>query len=118
MDDKRQVRLTKKGTPLTDFALRLSPQEATKQGKRWNVLQSPTRLQIIDLLNRYDTLLCVNELAQVLNKTPSAVSQHLRKLKDAGIVYVEKHQTYSYYRVGSDAFEKFWDYLEGFVSEK
>lgn len=60
----------------------------------------------------------MNELAKVLDMTPSAVSQHLRKLKDAEIVYVEKHQTYSYYRVKSDAFEKFWDSLEGFVLEK
>lgn len=54
--EKDQQALTKKGAPLTDFTLRLSSQEATKQGKRWNVLQSAKRLQIIDLLNRYDTL--------------------------------------------------------------
>jgi len=116
MDDS-QSKLTKKGTPLTEFTARLSTEEAVTQGKRWDVLHNGTRLQIIDLLNRYDTQLCVSELAEVLGKTPSAVSQHLRKLKDAGVVYVEKYQTYSYYRVTSDAFDNFWDYLEGFVGD-
>ncbi|GAA4506766.1 hypothetical protein GCM10023172_36430 [Hymenobacter ginsengisoli] len=46
------------------------------------------RLQMLFLLA--DEQLCVCDLADVLNMTISAVSQHLRKLKDGGVVTARK----------------------------
>ena len=46
------------------------------------------RLQMLFLLA--DEQLCVCDLADVLQMTISAVSQHLRKLKDGGIVTARK----------------------------
>lgn len=46
------------------------------------------RLQILFLL--VDEQLCVCDLADVLRMSISAVSQHLRKLKDGGIVNARK----------------------------
>jgi hypothetical protein len=70
--EESQVKLTKKGTPITEFASQLSKEDADKQGKRWLVLRNKTRLRIIDLLNRYDGLLCVTEVAEVLQESTSA----------------------------------------------
>lgn len=115
--EERQSRLTKKGTPLTEFESRLSKEDAGKQAKRWMVLRNRTRLRIIDLLNRYDGLLCVTEIAEVLDEGTTAISGHLALLKAAGLVEAEKYQHYVYYRLKSSAFDGYWDYLEGFVSE-
>ncbi|RFP64369.1 ArsR family transcriptional regulator [Hymenobacter lapidiphilus] len=46
------------------------------------------RLQMLFLLA--DEQLCVCDLADVLQMTVSAVSQHLRKLKDGGVVAARK----------------------------
>ncbi|OGX83537.1 transcriptional regulator [Hymenobacter lapidarius] len=46
------------------------------------------RLQLLFLLA--DEQLCVCDLADVLRMTVSAVSQHLRKLKDGGLVTARK----------------------------
>ena len=46
------------------------------------------RLQMLFLL--VDEQLCVCDLADVLQMTISAVSQHLRKLKDGGVVAARK----------------------------
>ncbi|MBJ6111776.1 helix-turn-helix transcriptional regulator [Hymenobacter sp. BT523] len=46
------------------------------------------RLQILFLLA--DEQLCVCDLSDVLNMNISAVSQHLRKLKDGGVVTARK----------------------------
>ena len=46
------------------------------------------RLQLLFLLA--DEQLCVCDLADVLNMSISAVSQHLRKLKDGGVVTARK----------------------------
>lgn len=47
------------------------------------------RLQILFLLAQ-EQQLCVCDLADVLQMNISAVSQHLRKLKDSGIVHARK----------------------------
>ena len=112
-----QPKLTAKGTPLADFASNLSKDAAEQQAHRWAVLRNHTRLRIIDLLNRYDGLLCVTELAEVLDESVSSISGHLAILKDAGLIEAEKYQHYVYYRVKASAFDGFWDYLEGFIGQ-
>lgn len=55
------------------------------------------RLGILYLLNEENEL-CVCDLSDILNMNISAISQHLRKLKDGNIVDVRKEgQTYFYY---------------------
>jgi ArsR family transcriptional regulator, arsenate/arsenite/antimonite-responsive transcriptional repressor len=112
-----QQKLTKTGKPITEFESKLSKEDAGKQAQRWLVLRNKTRLRIIDLLNRYDRLLCVSEVAYVLDESPSVISSHLAMLKAAGLVEVEKHRTYAYYRIKPSAFDGYWDYLEGFVGQ-
>jgi len=54
------------------------------------------RLKILFLLNE-ETKLCVCDLSDVLGMTIPAVSQHLRKLKDRGLVYSEKERQTIFY---------------------
>lgn len=46
--------------------------------------------------------LCVNALAKTLNITPAAVSQHLRVLRDAGLVIADKQGYFVHYRVNEE----------------
>ena len=54
----------------------------------YRALGDETRLRLVELLARQDagSPLCVGRLAGELAVTPSAVSQHLRVLKDLGLV--------------------------------
>jgi len=64
-------------------------------------LAAPTRLRIVALLR--GRALCVNALAGQLDVTQGAVSQHLRVLRDAGIVVSEKRGYFVHYRLNEDA---------------
>ncbi|WP_229733917.1 ArsR/SmtB family transcription factor [Pontibacter amylolyticus] len=50
---------------------------------------SETRLKLLYLLEQEESL-CVCDLSDVLQMTMPAVSQHLRKLKDANIIQSKK----------------------------
>jgi len=63
-----------------------------EQATLFGVLADPTRLKLLRLLlqQREPDALCVNALAYRLGVTQSAVSQHLRVLKSAGLVKGER----------------------------
>ena len=64
-------------------------------------LAAPTRLRIVALLRR--RALCVNALAGQLDVTQGAVSQHLRVLREAGIVVGEKRGYFVHYALNESA---------------
>jgi DNA-binding transcriptional ArsR family regulator len=74
-------------------------------------IADPTRLGIIDLLNHYKNPLCVNAIAKKLKITQSAVSQHLRILRQLGLVEGQREGYHIHYRVDS---LKLKSYIEGF----
>lgn len=62
-----------------------------------NLAGNEVRLKILFLLHE-EQKLCVCDIADVLSMNVSAVSQHLRKLKDGGVVGADKvGQTIFYY---------------------
>jgi len=63
----------------------------------FRVLSVDTRVRIIQLLKR--SSLCVNALARHLGITPAAVSQHLRILREAGLVKPDKKGYFVHYAV-------------------
>lgn len=67
-------------------------QNIDDQATLFGVLSDPTRLKLLRLLfkQREPNALCVNALAHRLGVTQSAVSQHLRLLKSAGLVKGER----------------------------
>ena len=56
----------------------------------FKALSEPTRLRLVKLLSENKGALCVNALAHMLGVTQSAVSQHLRVLRQAGLVRGER----------------------------
>jgi len=60
-----------------------------------------SRIRILQLLR--ERALCVNALAARLGMTAAAVSQHLRVLRDAGLVRGERRGYFVHYTVGDNA---------------
>jgi ArsR family transcriptional regulator len=63
----------------------------------------PLRAQLVSLLA--DEQLCTCHLADATGSLPSAVSNHLRQLKAAGIVESEPCGRYTYYRLRPEVLE-------------
>jgi DNA-binding transcriptional ArsR family regulator len=75
-------------------------------------LSDPTRQQIFDRLSR--GALAVGELAEELPVTRPAVSQHLKVLKDAGLVLSRAEGTRNIYSVDPKGVAAMRDYLDRF----
>ena len=71
--------------------------EAERLARLLKVLSVGTRVRIAQLLK--GRALCVNALAARLDVTQGAVSQHLRIMRDAGLVIDEKRGYFVHYRL-------------------
>ena len=69
----------------------------------FSLLSVETRIHIIRLL--VTKALCVNAIAHHLGITQSAVSQHLRVLRNVRLVESEKRGYFVHYRVSFDSLE-------------
>jgi ArsR family transcriptional regulator, arsenate/arsenite/antimonite-responsive transcriptional repressor len=69
--------------------------------KCFKTLGDPNRLRIIEILLRSD--LCVGALAKLLKLSEPALSQHLKLLREAGLVRGEKRGYWTHYNVQRDA---------------
>ncbi len=79
----------------------IDPEEAARLFKLFGVA---ARVQIVQLLE--ERVLCVGALAARLDMTSAAVSQHLRILRDAGLVEREKQGNFAHYRVNRERLEE------------
>ena len=70
----------------------------------FKILSADKRIEIIELLKGSD--MNVNTLADSLGVTQSAVSQHLRILKAAGLVKDERKGYWIHYSLNREAMEK------------
>ena len=80
-----------------------------------NALGDPTRRAIFERLR--DGPLAVGELAQGLPVTRPAVSQHLRVLKEAGLVSDRREGTRRLYHVDPDGLAELRAYFESFWTQ-
>ena len=76
-----------------------------KQAELFKVLGVESRIKILELL-KHKGPLGANELSENLGITPSAVSQHLRILKHAGLVRNERKGYWIPYEIDPVALEK------------
>lgn len=76
-----------------------------EQASLFKALSDPTRLRIVKTLAQQcnPDALCVNALAGLLGVTQSAISQHLRILKNAGFVKGERRGYHVHYSVNKQA---------------
>ncbi|MGM0380990.1 MAG: ArsR/SmtB family transcription factor [bacterium] len=68
-------------------------------------LAHKTRLRILNLLRRQ--ALCVCELRNILNLNQSNASQHLNKLKRAGLIEGEKRAQWKYYSLKEEILTRY-----------
>ncbi len=73
-----------------------------------------TRLELVKLLLRRKH--CVGALAKRLGLTEAAVSQHLKVLREAGLISGEKHGYFMHYEVDRDALRALAAYVEELAS--
>jgi ArsR family transcriptional regulator len=72
----------------------------------FKALSDPTRLRVVKLLGEHQGALCVNALAHRLGVTQSAVSQHLRVLRQARLVQGVRHGYHVHYSLAPDQLEQ------------
>lgn len=88
----------------------------------YKALGDPTRLRLLKLLTDQTLVfcdgacdggkfLCVGALAQKLAVTQSAVSQHLRILRQAGLVQSERRGSFMHYSISPQGLEQFRDLI-------
>src|SRR3954468_7021341 len=80
----------------------LPPSERASLARRFKALADPARIGIVNLLSASDEV-CVCTLTDALGLSQPTVSHHLRLLREAGLVTVEKRGTWSWYRLDADA---------------
>ncbi len=84
----------------------------TDQGERIEALGDPTRRAIFERLAERPS--AVGELARELPVSRPAVSQHLKVLKDAGLVTDRPAGTRRIYQLDPEGVAALRDYLDGF----
>jgi DNA-binding transcriptional ArsR family regulator len=77
----------------------------SKQAELFKVFAVDSRIRIIELLKQKGPL-GANEMSEMLGITPSAVSQHLKILKHAGLVRDERKGYWIPYEIDPVALEK------------
>ena len=79
-------------------------------------LCEPSRCRIVTLLS--ERAYCVSALATMLNLSAPAVSQHLKVLRDAGIVYCEKYGYHTHYKLDKDQLNRIAESILELTREK
>ena len=78
--------------------------DAKRTARVFKALSSDARVRILQMLK--ERSLCVGALASRLNVSSAAVSQHLRILRDAGLVIPDKRSYYLHYRLNRKTLEQ------------
>lgn len=79
-------------------------EEITYLADLFQILASPTRLRMVEALAGRE--LCVCDLAAVVGVSDSAVSHHLRQLRQMRIVTFRKEGRMAYYRLDDQHIER------------
>jgi ArsR family transcriptional regulator len=82
-----------------NVSLELSSGAVTDLIGRLKALADPVRLQLVDVLRRHAGQVCVCDLETLFPISQPTLSHHLRKLREAGIVGVERRGQWAYYYV-------------------
>ncbi len=101
------------GTERVGIVLVEAKMVASELARRFGVLSVESRVQILQRLSEQS--LCVGALSRRLGLSAGAVSQHLRILREAGLVLSERRGYYLHYRVNSDIFSSWVVGLMGWL---
>lgn len=84
--------------------------------KIFKALSDTNRLKIFMLLSK--RTLCVNALVKRLDLSQPAVSQHLKILREAGLVHAEKRGYWVHYSINKKKLEQFIEKFNGLLGER
>jgi ArsR family transcriptional regulator len=89
----------------------ISSENAARLADLAKALADPIRVQLVDVLRRHAGKVCVCELVPLFEVSQPTLSHHLRKLREAGIVGVERSGLWAYYYVNPEAIKEFSQWL-------
>ena len=87
--------------------------DSERLARMFKLMSVDTRVRMIQVLKRRS--LCVNALARSLELTPAAISQHLRVLRDAGIVTARKQGYFVHYRINEKVLARWRETADGLL---
>jgi ArsR family transcriptional regulator len=82
----------------------LAPQVAGELAPLFKALSDPIRLRLLSLIASTAEI-CVCDLTEGFDVTGATISHHLRVLREAGLVDVERRGTWAYYRAHGGALD-------------
>jgi ArsR family transcriptional regulator, arsenate/arsenite/antimonite-responsive transcriptional repressor len=89
--------------PATGFTTGLDAERLAVLGK---ALSEPIRVRILDALRRHGQPLCQCELTPLFDVSQPTFSHHMAKLREAGLVDVERRHRWAYYSIRPDALKE------------
>jgi ArsR family transcriptional regulator len=89
----------------------VEPAAADRIAALAKVLSDPVRVQLVDVLRKAPGEVCVCELQPLFDISQPTLSHHLKKLREAGIVGVERRGLWAYYHVLPDATKELSEWL-------
>lgn len=89
----------------------VSPAEARRLAAVAKALADPIRVQLVDVLRRHPGKVCVCELTPLFDVSQPTVSHHLKVLREAGLVGVERKGLWAYYYVNPEATKELQQWL-------
>jgi ArsR family transcriptional regulator, arsenate/arsenite/antimonite-responsive transcriptional repressor len=84
----------------------VTPEAAERVAAVAKALSDPIRVQLVDVLRQHAGEVCVCELVPLFDVSQPTLSHHLKKLRAAGIVGVERRGLWAYYYVVPEALEE------------
>ena len=84
----------------------LTMEEAEATAGVYAALASPARVRIVNLLGSSDEPVCLCNLVEPLGLAQATISQHLKRLVDAGLVDREERGKWSYFSINRESMAK------------
>jgi ArsR family transcriptional regulator, arsenate/arsenite/antimonite-responsive transcriptional repressor len=102
------------GDPCCDPLVRpeIDQAQAARLAAVGRALSDPIRVQLVDVLRRHAGKVCVCELTPLFGVSQPTVSHHLKVLRDAGLVDVERRGLWSFYYVIPETMKEFKTWLK------
>jgi ArsR family transcriptional regulator, arsenate/arsenite/antimonite-responsive transcriptional repressor len=84
----------------------VTPEGADRVAAIAKALSDPIRVQLVDVLRQHAGEVCVCELVPLFDVSQPTLSHHLKKLREAGIVGVERRGLWAFYYVVPEALKE------------
>ena len=107
MREREQAVAAERCCPVVATTTTVTDDQAGEYARWFKALADPTRVQILNLLARAEEPLCVCDIVDRFPLGQSAVSHHLKVLRDVRFVQAERRGTFMYYRVNHACLAEF-----------